>query len=328
MEVYAINARRETVGGFTVAGLDLSQGESNTFSILMLDAGQRLERGWFVDVPGTEFGGVVRSVSSELSDGLHMVRCSGTTWTGILNEHVVMPPASGGNYRMEGEANDAVRSLVASLGLSGLFSVSEEDSGIELSKSLARFCLGLDGARSALQPAGARLSCVYDHLAKRPVLSVVKAKNAAGRVHSTDTDEVSVTLDTPVNHLVCAGEGEGGERAIVHLYADAKGNVSKTRTFSGVQEVAQPYLYTSADLTELEAEGRTQLAEMQVPESLAMTLSESSSGLYGLDDWLRGYDALTGAVVRGRVSSKVLQVGLDGVASVTLETDPATIRRM
>ena len=59
-----------------------------------------------------------------------------------------------------------------------------------------------------------------------------------------DSTQISAQIsknDFPTNHVICLGKGDLRDRKVIHLYQDAKGNVSKTQSYFGIQEVTEIY---------------------------------------------------------------------------------------
>ena len=61
---------------------------------------------------------------------------------------------------------------------------------------------------------------------------------------------------------MCLGKGELAQRTVIDLYADESGNVSKTQSMFGIDEVERAYDYSSAEDADLEQEGIKRLKEL------------------------------------------------------------------
>ena len=108
------------------------------------------------------------------------------------------------------------------------------------------------------------------------------------------------------NHLICLGVGELAARAVVHLYADAGGDVGKTQTLFGSDEIAEIYDYNNAEAAELEEKGAEKLREMQTEGSVGVTVKDGSVTLR-LGDVVHGRDNALGVDVRGEVVQKTVK---------------------
>lgn len=321
MEFYRIDKERRLLGAIIAKRFDFAEGdESDTFTLTLsfddsLD--QRLDKGWFIDVPGTEYGGRIIDVQSD--QPLNELAYTGRTWGGILNDRVVMPPAGQSHYRIQGEAHAALANLIQHIDLGELFEVDIAYSEFMLDHSV-RYEPAFDAIREALWRVGARLRKVYDHTKKRVKLSVVPVNITSDRTYSSTSDSVCITDYTPYNHLVCLGTGELEERIVLNLYADAQGNVSKTQTLFGLEERARTYDYSAADAETLESEGVRELKELQVFTTVDATVNDDAEDLYALDDRIRSFDSVHNRFVTARIVKKIAQMDDEGHLVIDYET--------
>ena len=255
---------------------------------------------------GTEYGGVVDEVTTSTDSDSAVY--SGRTWTGVLASKIIMPPDGNAYRTVSGDANSILSSLITLLGLTADFAASSESSGITITNfTFARFVDAYSGITKMLSDNGAKL----------------KMRRTSGKfvlwaeARSTITDEVDSDVmefdmtktHRTVNHLVCAGEGEGTDRVVVHLYADANGNVSTTQTFTGIDEIVDYYNYNNADEEELTAEGTKKLKEMQTKG--AVDVSQIGKGEWDVGDILVARDNKSGETVSAPVTGKLAKVGRD-----------------
>lgn len=258
-----------------------------------------LSGGELVYIDGTEVGGVVDFFDSSTADG--SMTYSGRTWHGVLSRKVVMPPAAGGNVVLAGDANAVLRDLLSRCSLGGSFAVRPGRAGIDVPPyEVERFGDAYSAAKAALASAGARLAM------GRPQGGPVEmwAEAADMRQASGDVVDMTVTrVHRAVNHLVCAGTGQGGERAVVHLYADAEGRVSRTQTLFGVDEIAELYDYTTADEAELVKDGTKRLAGYQAQGGTELQLD--SDRVWHVGDAVRGVDVRTGTEATATVTKVI-----------------------
>ncbi|WP_218775345.1 hypothetical protein, partial [Collinsella vaginalis] len=114
-----------------------------------------LSGGELVYVDGTEIGGVVDCLVSDTGAGT--LTYSGRTWHGVLSRKVVMPPASGGNVVLRGDANAVLRDILARCSLDGFMDVRAGAAGIQVpAYRVDRFADAYEAAKGALASAGAR----------------------------------------------------------------------------------------------------------------------------------------------------------------------------
>ena len=112
------------------------------------------------------------------------------------------------------------------------------------------------------------------------------------------SDRVELTITQRgrcVNHLVCAGAGEGTERTILHLYANEAGEISQTQSIFGIDEVTNFYDYSNADDDELLEQGTKKLADLQSEGGIEVSIPDGIDANVG--DVIVGFDANTGATV-------------------------------
>lgn len=283
----------------------------NSFALACpLSSRPAIEPRSLVYMEGTEFGGIVDEIGVEAKRPRRKRAVyRGRTWHGLLAGKIVCPDAGRTHYRIRGEANAALLALVHRVGLGDLFTASSANSGITLDHQV-RFADAYTAALGALRASGAKLAVSWD--GDRAVLSAAPAKDWSA-ADELDTDRLGFDMAKcyrPVNHLVCVGEGELTDRAEVHFFADAEGNVSQTQTLFGVDERAAKYDYTNADAETLAEEGRKKLEELQNEDTCDADVAEGYS--YDVGDVVGAYDAETGIFVSAPVVGKAATVDRHG----------------
>lgn len=282
--------------------LDLSFGESgNNFELSgdLPGAG----RGCLVAIEGTEYGGVIDSVELNVSGGRSSLRWLGRTWHGVLFSKLLVPDQGQDYLEVSGEANAVLAQLVERVGLSSVFSVSGEDSGIRVEKRFERpFVTAYGGIVDMLHESSAVL-CISRI---QGVTSMWAAPATTyGGVDSDLVDFKATRSWRPVNHLHCAGTGELSERLTLDLYADEGGNVSRTQTLFGIDEVAEGYDYSNADMERLEEDGTKKLREYQSQGSVGVYLPAGVELRVG--DMVFAADRSSGNAVQAMVSKKIVR---------------------
>ena len=260
--------------------------------------------GSFLYIDGTEYGGVVDDVTTDTESGL--AQYHGRTWDGILACKRIMPPNNSAYRTVSGEANGILASLVTLLDVSDVFTASTEDSGITIpSFSFDRFTDAYSGIVKMLSAGDAKL--VIQRIGGTVVLSAAPMVTVSDEADSDLMDFAVTKNHRCVNHLICAGEGEGTNRVVLHLYADANGNVSTTQTLFGADEIAAFYDYNNADSTELLEAGTEKLEEYQTRG--AVDISRIGRGSWGIGDTLTARDNQSGITVSTPIVGKTVQVG-------------------
>lgn len=267
----------------------------------------------FAYLRGSEVGGVVDGDGVDRTGEAPVRVYTGRTWSGVLAKSVV----SDDGVFIGGEANAAIASLLDRQWLSGAFVASGVDSGVTLEPyAVARFTDAYSALRGALSAAGARLS--FSRAGGRTVVSAVRASDLRDGPRTSASYRASANA-RPVNHLVCAGEGEGAARAVAHIYADASGNVSRSQSLFGVDEVAELYECGNADEAELAEKGAEKMREIQAG---ARTLEASgpSSADPHVGDYVSFYEPDAGYFLRAPVTSVTVEAGGGGAPSVSYDT--------
>ena len=296
--------------------LDLAFGSDENDFELTCDPALAPPLGGYAYIDGTEYGGPVDAVGYDTATGLATV--TGRTWHGVLAGRRLLPDDEEEHLFVSGEVGDVLRSLVERMGLSGVFSVP--DDARRVSYEFPRFCDGYEGLRGMLKANGMKLS-----MARRSGKVVMSAEPVAnvGSVVDSDLMDFKVTeCGRRTNHLVCAGEGEGADRVVVHLYADAQGDVSRTQSLFGVDEIAAFYDYTNADEEKLVEDGTEKLKGMQGQGSVDATVPDGAS--LDVGDVVSARDNATGRTVTAEVVKKVVRVS-GGAMSVSYEVGDSSV---
>lgn len=301
--------------------LDLAFGsDENAFS-LECEAAHAPEEGQFVFIGGTEYGGVVDEVTYEAGrEASGAVLCKGRTWHGILAGKRLLPDSGSGYLSVSGKAGDVLASLIERMGLSGLFSAASDDTSV--SYTFDRFVDGYSGLKAMAKANGRKVA--MRRKGGKVEISLPPAVDYANRVDSDLLDFTLTSVHRCVNHLVCAGTGELENRAVVHFYADAAGNVSHAQSLFGVDEISALYDYSNADEEKLEEEGRKKLQEYQTQGSVEVEAHDDIDVDVG--DVISARDNAHGRTVTATVAKKIVKVSR-GVATYSYEVGSETTTR-
>ena len=301
--------------------LDMAFGSDENALKLEARAGEAPEEGQFVFIDGTEYGGVIDQASYEAGrDASGTVLCKGRTWHGILAGKRLLPDSSSGYLSVSGKAGDVLASLIGRMGLSGLFSVAADDTSV--SYTFDRFADGYGGLKAMAKANGRKVA--MRRKGGKVEISLPPAVDYANKVDSDLLDFTLTSVHRCVNHLVCAGTGELENRAVVHFYADASGNVSHTQSLFGVDEITALYDYSNADEAKLEEEGRKKLREYQTEGSVEVEAHEDIDVDVG--DVISARDNAHGRTVSATVAKKIVKVSR-GVATYGYEVGSETTTR-
>lgn len=298
--------------------LDLAFGiDENAFS-LECDAAYAPTEGQFVFIDGCEYGGVVDKTTYKAGrESSGPVTCKGRIWHGILAGKRLLPDSGSGYLSVSGKAGDALASLIERMGLSGLFTAAADDTSV--SYTFDRFCDGYSGLRAMAKANGRKVS--MRRKGGKVEISLPPAVDYANKVDSDLLDFTLTSVHRCVNHLVCAGTGELENRAVIHFYADAAGNVSHTQSLFGVDEISALYDYSNADEEKLEEEGKKKLQEYQTQGSVEVEAHDDIDVDVG--DVISARDNAHGRTVTATVAKKIVKVSR-GVATYSYEVGSET----
>lgn len=298
--------------------LDLAFGSDENALKLEARAGDAPEEGQFVFIDGTEYGGVIDQASYEAGrEATGSILCKGRTWHGILAGKRLLPDSGSGYLSVSGKAGEVLASLIARMGLSGLFSAAPDDTAV--SYTFERFCDGYSGLKAMAKANGRKVA--MRRKGGKVEISLPPAVDYANKVDSDLLDFTLTSVHRCVNHLVCAGTGELEDRAVVHFYADSAGNVSHTQTLFGVDEITALYDYSNADEEKLEEEGRKKLQEYQTQGSVEVEAHDDIDVDVG--DVISARDNAHGRTVTATVAKKIVKVSR-GVATYSYEVGSET----
>ena len=298
--------------------LDIAFGSDENALKLQARAGDVPEEGQFVFIDGTEYGGVIDQASYDAGrEATDSILCKGRTWHGILAGKRLLPDSGSGYLSVSGKAGEVLASLIERMGLSDLFSAAADDTAV--SYTFDRFVDGYSGLKALAKANGRKVA--MRRKGGKVEISLPPIVDYANKVDSDLLDFTLTSVHRCVNHLVCAGTGELENRAVIHFYADASGDVSHTQTFFGVDEIAALYDYGNADADKLEEEGKKKLKEYQTKGSVEVEAHDDIDVDVG--DVISARDNAHGRTVSATVAKKIVQVSR-GVATYRYEVGSET----
>ncbi len=308
MDLIYTNAAREDLGVLHDYTFDLAFGsDENNFELTVDGNNNCCEPGAFVYIEGTEYGGIV--------DGLKVVTkdkklvYSGRTWHGILEKKVLKPDEGSDYLTVSGEANEVIAALLERVGLSDLFSASSDDSGLTISNyNMHRYVDAYTGITKMLESVSGKLHFEYQSgtvtLSALPIVDYSQDEQF-------DSDQVKMEISKQyrnVNHLVCLGTGELSERLIVHLFIDAKGNISENQNFFGLDEIEETYEYSNAkSLEELTEKGIEKLKDYASIGNVKMDF-DTEQTVYDVGDIVGAKEIITGEFVKEKITKKIVTI--------------------
>lgn len=293
---------------------DMDMGDTNDFQVTATYASwiPEIKIGDLIYIPGTEFGGIIKNITSATNTG--NIYLMGYTWRGYLSKRVIRPPTGSDYYIATGELNNIIRSLVTIPG----FVVPTISTGITVNYQFERYCSVLDGIEKMLRTVGYRLDIQYVQTETGGYVQVqaVKAGLYGESIeYSQDSmiDFNSEDNQMGVNHLICLGTGELKDRLVVDLYADRAGNISQTKTISGIDEIIEVFENTGAERETLIETGTNRLEELLSSKTFTVNIKQTSNELY-IGDIVTGQDYITGNKVTKPIINKIVK-RVNGVIS-------------
>lgn len=308
MDLIYMNNTREDQGVLHDYKLDLATGhDENDFELQIPASAHCCGAGFYLYIEGTEYGGIVDDIASDT--GTKEVTYTGRTWHGLLNSKVIEPDPGNDYLVLSGEANTVLAALISRLGLSDLFTASTENSGLNIpGYKMIRYIAAYDGVRKMLATVKGKLRFTFTDGKVR-----LSAHPRGDYTQDSELDSDLVDLKVKrhfhsVNHLICLGRGEMANREVIHLYVDAAGNISKTQTFTGMDERTEVYDYSSVEsLEELESGGIDRLKELALADVVEVSFDEDGDQ-YEIQDLVGATDNITGLTATAEITKKIVTI--------------------
>lgn len=285
-----------------------------------------IDYGTYMFVPGTEYGGRFGHLRATTQES--MAAWEGYTWRGMLDKKIIQP-AAGQDYKtVTGDANTILKDLIGDM--TPLFVVPDTDSGIMVTNfQFDRYTTVRKGMEKMLRQYGGKLHIHAEQGAENEpfyvVVECVKAQNYSTEIEYSQDSDFAFEIENKrngINHLICLGSGELKDRQVVHLYADAQGNISKTQSFFGVDEITEIYDFSAAEsLEDLENYGIERFREVMNRKKFSVDITDGTE--YDIGDIIAGQDFTAGMKITAPVTGKIFRMDEYGAESVEymLEVD-------
>lgn len=265
MDLIYTNASGVDQGVLEAYDLDMAFGvDENNFECTVDSSDHSCEPGSKIYAVGEEYGGVVDSIAVDTE--AEKITYKGRTWHGVLEGKVICPPSGQDYLVLSGEANQLLAQLIQMIDSEDIFQVSTADSGIEINDyQVPRYVYAYTGIRNMLKAAGGKLHMEWT--GSHVKLSVLPAMDYS-QDEEFDASQTTFALEQqyrPVNHLICLGQGDLAERAVIHIFCDENGGVqpyvltdppiqnsdyildTSQQTLFGIDEVVETLDYPSAE---------------------------------------------------------------------------------
>lgn len=308
MDLIYTNAAHEDVGVLKDYNFDLAFGsDENDFEVTIDSKNHCCESKCFLYIEGTEYGGIV--------DGLRIVTKDnelvyfGRTWHGVLDSKILQPDSGQDHLIVSGEANAVMAELIDRIGLSDIFTASTRNSGLTISSyKMERYISAYSGIKKMLAAVSGKLNFKFRNgkveISALPIVDYSEDEQF-------DNDQVSMDVkktDNPINHLICLGKGELSERQVIHLYADAEGNISENQTFIDIDEIATTFDYSNAEsLEDLKKKGIEKLKSYFSADTAKMDF-DAERTVYDIGDIVGAKEIITGSFVKEKITKKIVTI--------------------
>lgn len=291
---------------------EFSVGDENDFVITLKSQVVNKDFLWYesqVFIPGTEFGGIVKDITSLTKS--KTVRFMGDTWRGMLSKKIISPPSGQDYLTVSGELNEVLRKMLKEH-FGDWFVVTEESTEVTVNYQFNRYVTLLDGLTSLLESVNYKLSIKYIQGAPGEAgyveVSAAPINNYSEEEEYSQDCNIKMTVRDyrrGINHLICLGKGELKDRIRVDLYIQKDGSIGKTQYYKGLEERTDVYDYSSADVAELEEGGEKRLKELADYKEFDMNIEKAN---LELGDIVSGRDHITGLYVVKPVIQKILKI--------------------
>ena len=291
---------------------EFSIGDENDFVIVQKSQAVNKEFLWYesqVFIPGTEFGGIVKDVTSLTKS--KTVKLMGDTWRGMLSKKIISPPLGQDYLTVSGELNEVVRKLLQEH-FGTWFVVPGESTGVTVTYQFNRYVTLLEGLTSLLESVNYKLDIKYIQGAPGEAgyveVSAVPINNYSEEEEYSQDCNIQMTVRDcrrGINHLICLGKGELKDRLRVDLYVQKDGSIGKVQYYKGLEERTDVYDYSSADAADLEEGGKKRLKELADYKEFDMDIEKAD---LELGDIVSGRDHITGLHVAKPVIQKILKI--------------------
>lgn len=225
MDLIYTDKNRKDIGVLSDYELDEAFGKSeNNFSLKISLSEHCMEPGCVIYAENTEYGGIIDTLNPNTKDST--LTYKGRTWHGILNSKVLEPDAGEDYLILSGEANSVLKEIITRLKLNDVFSVSEENSGIEIIHyQCSRYPCAYDEIRKMLYEFMGKLTI---NCRMQSVLLSVSPLYDYSADEEWDASQLDFAIEKnyhPVNHLICLGSGDLKDRHVIHLFTDENGGI-------------------------------------------------------------------------------------------------------
>lgn len=250
MDLIYANANLKDIGVLQDYSLDMCYGdEDNTFEVtiqkynIAMQGEEPITQDFILYIEFTEYGGRVDRIESDTKTG--EITLIGRTWHGILNSFVIEPP-SGYVYRtFNGTANEVLGEMLDLFSVLGDLFVVEAPLGmteLQVKDFEVRYEPMYDALLRMMEGINGKLKCQFK--AGKVRLYITNADSYSSR-YAFDPSQMPFKIGKTfnhINHLICLGQGNGVDRAVIHLFTDEQCTIQPYKRIDTPLEDSEYYL--------------------------------------------------------------------------------------
>ena len=314
--VILANENLRELGAIKDSNITADLNGNRTFSVQIARSNWRPELTFssLIYIMGTEYGGIIGEILTDTT--LDYVELKGMSWRGRLAKKIIQPPTGSDYKTVSGELHTVMKSLIEPE-FDGLFVVSQEDTGVNVSNyQFDRYCTLYDGLVKMLKSKWYRLQLSFRREQGEPGYLFVEAVpivDYSNRIELSRDCRLNYTMDDKrdgVNHLIVAGKGELQDRNVLHLYVQEDGSIGTQQYYTGLREIAEVYENTSTETDELWSKSEERLQELMNKKTFRMDVAKLGLDI-GIGDIVGGRDYLTGLYMAKTVENIVYELTND-----------------
>lgn len=290
------------------ADFSLGNGD-NTFEIKISRSSwnQNYDIGAAVYIPNTEFGGYIGEIKSQTS--LDTVSLLGRTWRGMMQKKIILPDNGSTVKTVSGDITSILIQLI-NPAFSNVIKASEILTGKTVSHEIIGYSTMLDAIELMLEEYGYKLLLKFkqqNNAAGYIEASAVPITDYSSEIELSNDNQIDFIFDTVkngVNHLVVLNPES---QTKLDLYADSNGNISQTKSFTGIEEIEELYECNESDSAAFKQSGIEQFKTVMNRKSFSMDV-ESLDLDIDIGDIIGGRDYITGMSLKKPIKTKIYRI--------------------
>lgn len=310
MELILTDHELNDIEFFDNCDADFSLGNGdNTFEIKISRSSwnQNYDIGAAVYIPNTEFGGFIGEIKSQTS--LDTVSLLGRTWRGMMQKKIILPDNGSTIKTVSGDIASILIQLI-NPAFSNVIRASEILTGKTVSHEIIGYSTMLDAIELMLEEYGYKLLLKFkqqNNAAGYIEASAVPIADYSSEIELSNDNQIDFIFDTVkngVNHLVVLNPES---QTKLDLYADSNGNISQTKSFTGIEEIEELYECNESDSAAFKQSGIEQFKTVMNRKSFSMDV-ESLDLDIDIGDIIGGRDYITGMSLKKPIKTKIYRI--------------------